>query len=77
MFALDGRGPIREPLVRRPGGQPSVTTAENFGDIHFQRRRLPLDDFVGSMIIDQAGNLWFGHPGSFPDGKGGGARKPI
>ena len=29
-----------------------------------------LDDFVGSMIIDRAGNLWFGHPGSFPAGKG-------
>ena len=30
---------------------------------------------MGSMIIDRAGNLWFGHPGSFPDGKGGGASR--
>ena len=34
-----------------------------------------LDDFVGSMIIDRAGNLWLGHPGRFPDGKGGGASR--
>jgi ligand-binding sensor domain-containing protein len=34
-----------------------------------------LDDFVGSMIIDRAGNLWFGHPGGFPAGKGGGASR--
>jgi hypothetical protein len=26
------------------------------------------------MIVDRAGNLWFGHPGSFPDGSGGASR---
>ena len=30
---------------------------------------------MGSMIVDRAGNLWFGHPGGFPGGKGGGASR--
>ena len=27
------------------------------------------------MIIDRAGNVWFGHPGGFPDFQGGGATR--
>jgi hypothetical protein len=27
------------------------------------------------MIVDRKGNLWFGHPGGFPGGKGGGASR--
>ena len=34
-----------------------------------------LDDFVGSMIVDRAGNLWFGHPGRFSDTPRGGATR--
>src|SRR6185436_5710797 len=34
-----------------------------------------LDDFVGSMIVDRAGNVWMGHPGRFPDNLGGGASR--
>jgi ligand-binding sensor domain-containing protein len=33
-----------------------------------------LDDFVGSMIVDRAGNIWLGHPGSFSTGLGGASR---
>ena len=34
-----------------------------------------LDDFVGSMIVDRAGDIWLGHPGGFPDNLGGGATR--
>jgi ligand-binding sensor domain-containing protein len=32
-------------------------------------------DFVGSMIVDKAGSLWFGHPGGCPSFEGGGATR--
>jgi len=32
-----------------------------------------VDDFVGSMIVDRAGNVWLGHPGH-PGGGGGASR---
>jgi ligand-binding sensor domain-containing protein len=34
-----------------------------------------LEDFVGSMIIDRAGNIWLGHPGRFPYSRAGGASR--
>ena len=33
-----------------------------------------LEDFVGSMIVDKAGGVWFGHPQARLDTQGGATR---
>jgi ligand-binding sensor domain-containing protein len=45
------------------GGQGGAYRIDDKALTTFTSKEGLLDDFVGSMIVDRAGNVWMGHPG--------------
>ena len=57
------------------GGQQGAFRYDGKTVTAFTTKEGLLADFVGSMIVDRAGNVWMGHPGGFRTTDEGGATR--